>query len=164
MFEFTLPKHGDRIFKAHDRSVFHKLGDLWAYSVSEKEHKKYYDKVHTLIRTSDDILPGDVVHMTCYHYPSRPYYGLAVIYIGADGKKHWDYYADAGLEDIEGASLYNILLEKNPDFFRNASYETLIFINDGDIGNMSVDELNKDTIGDDAKYLIKRAEKHNMSR
>lgn len=163
MFEFTLPGHGDKIFSAHENSVFHTLGQYYPDNSTEDEQKAYFDRVYTFIRESDTILPGDIVHTTCYYYPSRPSYGLAIIYIGKDGKKHWDYFGDGGMNDIEGADLYAICLNKNPAFFRNACRDIFIFNNCSDYlfrkSGYQVSEEQLKTVESFARSLIARAKK-----
>lgn len=161
MFEFTLPGHGEKVFTSHEESVFHRLGQYYPDNATEEEIKEYFDKVYDQIRESDAILPGDIVHTTCYYYPSRPYYGLAIIYIGKDGEKHWDYFGDGGMNDIEGGDLYSICLKNNPKFFRNACRDIYIFNNSCDFSfsksgyKLSEDQLK--SLEGDVRSLIRMA-------
>lgn len=161
MFEFTLPGHGDKVFTSHEESVFHRLGQYYPDNATEEEIKDYFDKVYEEIRKCNYILPGDIVHTTCYYYPSRPYYGLAIIYIGKDGEKHWDYFGDGGMNDIEGGDLYSICLKNNPKFFRNACRDIYIFNSCKDYlfckSGYKLSENQLNLLDDYVKSLIRKA-------
>jgi hypothetical protein len=132
-FEFTLPEHGDRKFRAHTYAWFHPLGKRYTGEKPELDkmsRDEYFDYINTEINKEDSlILPGDVVHLTSYEYPSRPYYGLAIIILDKDGNKIYDYYADAGLTK-DAKSLYKVLLAK-PNFFAEADKNVAYYMNFG---------------------------------
>jgi len=127
MIEFNLPNHKNITFKAHDTSVFHKLGELCPSLVSEKKQKEYYKSITNIIRNDNNILPGDTYHMTCYWYPTRDYYGLYMVVIGENGEKTSEAFGD-GLDGVYAGGLYKELLKVNPDFFRTSEEEISEYI------------------------------------
>jgi hypothetical protein len=97
--------------------------------ITEAQAHQYYDTVKNRVLNDPDILPGDTFYQTVF-FPSdvmsgedEPYdgEGLCIVYIDSDGNKAFTEVMH--MQHSRIASLYRVLLERNPNFFGFADRE-----------------------------------------
>ncbi len=144
MIEFTLPDFRDKVFKAHDKAVFHKLGvpepssgvifDFLPEGIemspnnipndADGMNTDVYDNwVEKTIKTDDNILPGDIVFKFPYWDEFVLHAGLSLVTIDKNGDKDVTSYTYGVLNNLNVARLVKALLKANPDFFKGIDTE-----------------------------------------
>lgn len=121
MFEFTIPKFGDRKFTANSHATIHNLtySYLWNKGIFGNQSwyymgKKYQTYVCEEIKNSKDICIGDIVYITtALHNETNTY---ALIILDNNGNKIYRLIKDIIPKMNIGAILYP-LLEHNKNFF-----------------------------------------------
>jgi hypothetical protein len=143
MFYFNLPEYPNRLFSAHEESQLHDFRNDDVYTMLKMRQREYSDNIHKEVMKKHDIMPGDIVWMSPYWYPTREYYGLYMVILNKTGEKELESFGD-GFSYVRAGSLYKKLLEHNPSFFDNVQ-----------------DRIGSNTMIHEIKCIINSYEKYN---